>query len=1030
MPNILLRTVVLIILVQPFVLQTQAWSQTLINPNQIQFSARFSSPPLNPRTNTLYLFTDAVSTGVCSGVGSALAWCAWNGFAYVTVASGVTPPVSSVFGRVGAISAQTGDYSYSQINGLGTAATHGFQLIINGVTCSLDGTCSITGTGAVTTVFGRSGTVTAQTGDYTAAKVTNAVDSTSTYADPPWLTALAYSKITGAPAIPSISGSTVLKGSGGNAVPATAGSDYVIPSGTVAFAGALSGTPTVCGSGLSAAGILSNGNATGCGNNQVILPITLSGCTCDGVADDTALVQAWLNTLVGSGPIPTNFTVSLAGRNVRILSTTQASPLTIPSRIHFVSPGALIGSPFSVTGGFPLPQSYISIQGALTGSPVSYGSVIAQNTNMFTASNSFTQNTMFLLSNFPYDSAHSNGTYPQGSDTPTIITTPVNFAIYPSATATTTGSASASSTTLTVASGSGTANGQFIAGVNIPASTTIVSGGGTTTWTISNATTGIIPGGSNINTYTTAAAAALNNNTNGDGPFNQRQYRKREVGLIRSSTGSAFVTMDPTAQAYTSTTALQFQAVNPINNVTFDSVVLQNLTINLDLTKDVAFRGVKLLSSTINVSRSLYATVDADYGDLPNCDCGVGVGASSRHVVIRGNYGNGAINTDNGAIRIDQAFDVSVDVNLGGESQSPAGFTNPSQEQMQAIIVDTGYAENPDGYTTGNDYNISIKAVVSSDPCAVGLVFFSNPWYSTIQNVSVDYTSMQIQRLTSSCNGAVIQMGGVIDGTVRVNDRYGTLYIQGTQNVKFTGTVHNFYSGGQLIDPLFGNPPQNNDNLEFNGFTTVSSATDGSTGTVPFYCHFCDNTKLSNITFDQRNYNNFVGYGDSSKPVWYGNVNWIMAGSAVPNFDCSAFTGSFHVLGDVHYAGAINFADCNLNHQSTYLETLTTEFGATIGDPTSSSNIVNIQRHVFNSTTWNPGSISNGTYATTTLSLFSVPQGAPVACGFSSLGTGFPGLTITASASSFGGVTVTLTNLSGGSYSVPSGTLSCQADVH
>jgi hypothetical protein len=53
------------------------------------------------------------------------------------------------------------------------------------------------GAGAVSSVFGRSGSVTGQTGDYTAAQVTNAVDSTHSYNDPSWITALANSKITG-----------------------------------------------------------------------------------------------------------------------------------------------------------------------------------------------------------------------------------------------------------------------------------------------------------------------------------------------------------------------------------------------------------------------------------------------------------------------------------------------------------------------------------------------------------------------------------------------------------------------------------------------------------------------------------------------------------------------------------------------------------------------------------------------------------------------------------------------------------------
>lgn len=49
-------------------------------------------------------------------------------------------------------------------------------------------------------MFGRPGpAITAQSGDYTAAQVTNAVSTAGSYADPGWITGLAYSKLTGVP---------------------------------------------------------------------------------------------------------------------------------------------------------------------------------------------------------------------------------------------------------------------------------------------------------------------------------------------------------------------------------------------------------------------------------------------------------------------------------------------------------------------------------------------------------------------------------------------------------------------------------------------------------------------------------------------------------------------------------------------------------------------------------------------------------------------------------------------------------------
>lgn len=73
------------------------------------------------------------------------------------------------------------------------------SITINSVVCTLGGSCSVSGGGTVASVFGRTGTVIAASADYTAAQVTNAVDTTQTYSNPVWITALAWAKITGAP---------------------------------------------------------------------------------------------------------------------------------------------------------------------------------------------------------------------------------------------------------------------------------------------------------------------------------------------------------------------------------------------------------------------------------------------------------------------------------------------------------------------------------------------------------------------------------------------------------------------------------------------------------------------------------------------------------------------------------------------------------------------------------------------------------------------------------------------------------------
>ncbi len=115
--------------------------------------------------------------------------------------------VSSVFGRTGTVTAQTGDYSFGQISGMigssqfpnaggdlsgnltaatvtgiqnravsNTAPSNGQALVWNSAaTAWQPGTAS--GSGAVSSVFGRTGTVAAQTGDYSFGQISGTVIS-------------------------------------------------------------------------------------------------------------------------------------------------------------------------------------------------------------------------------------------------------------------------------------------------------------------------------------------------------------------------------------------------------------------------------------------------------------------------------------------------------------------------------------------------------------------------------------------------------------------------------------------------------------------------------------------------------------------------------------------------------------------------------------------------------------------------------------------------------------------------------------
>lgn len=132
----------------------------------------------------------------------------WNGTQWTPQTLNITIPVTSIFGRTGSITAQTGDYNFAQLAGTvsisqlpsaggdisgtlssatvtrlqsrsvaNTAPTAGQVLSWNGTQWA-PATVSAGGSGGVASIFGRTGAVASQSGDYTAAQVTNAADKT------------------------------------------------------------------------------------------------------------------------------------------------------------------------------------------------------------------------------------------------------------------------------------------------------------------------------------------------------------------------------------------------------------------------------------------------------------------------------------------------------------------------------------------------------------------------------------------------------------------------------------------------------------------------------------------------------------------------------------------------------------------------------------------------------------------------------------------------------------------------------------
>jgi len=184
--------------------------------------------------------------------GQALVWNSASSVWAPATVSGGGGAVSSVFGRTGAVTAQTGDYNFGQINGLvGSAQLPGAGGDISGslTAATVTGIQSRAvsnaapangqalvwsasgnnwapatvsgGGGAVSSVFGRTGAVTAQSGDYS------------------------FGQISGSLALGQMPAGTIANSTTGNAATATA----------------LAAAPSGCSTGQFATGIAANGNA-------------------------------------------------------------------------------------------------------------------------------------------------------------------------------------------------------------------------------------------------------------------------------------------------------------------------------------------------------------------------------------------------------------------------------------------------------------------------------------------------------------------------------------------------------------------------------------------------------------------------------------------------------------------------------------------------------------------------------------------------------------------------------------------------
>jgi hypothetical protein len=109
---------------------------------------------------------------------------AWTSLSYFS--GGGSGSISSVFGRTGTVVATSGDYTVSQVTGAAPSASPTFTGTPAGPTATpgtsttqLATTAFVIANSAVASVFGRTGAVTAQSGDYSVGQVTGAAGTAS-----------------------------------------------------------------------------------------------------------------------------------------------------------------------------------------------------------------------------------------------------------------------------------------------------------------------------------------------------------------------------------------------------------------------------------------------------------------------------------------------------------------------------------------------------------------------------------------------------------------------------------------------------------------------------------------------------------------------------------------------------------------------------------------------------------------------------------------------------------------------------------
>ena len=327
-----------------------------------------------------------------------------------------------------------------------------------------------------------------------------------------------------------------------------------------------------------------------------------------------------------------------------------------------------------------------------------------------------------------------------------------------------------------------------------------------------------------LSNYPTDATDAYTLNSDGTRSYadssssNKRQTRRKEICIVKSATTSGFVLQCGVYFAYTDTTQLQFQKVNPIENINIDCQ-LENMSLQLYLCRNTVITS-RMLSTGIAVKTCFGTIIDTPVFDARGTDCRVDCFESSRSIDISGNYRGMDSPADNGNIKLNQILDARLNVSTSGKSDYGWG-----------VMIDTNYAENPTGFTDVPSANISI--CINADSNAYGVFAAGTPLLAPVCNLSIRGTS----RLTD------YYLKGVKDAVIDIVAPDGLLRVEGSERVIIKGRYDSFFSN-RLIDQRSGEY-QNNVDVDFAGVSFAPSAT----SSVPAFSCF-ENPSFSEILVD------------------------------------------------------------------------------------------------------------------------------------------------------------------------------------